>query len=181
MNKAMIYLIGTFNIFAVLLSSLQKFIRSTEKSEMHMHMNKIFSSFARKIVLELALQPGDRKDCIEFCKICRDEYDKMVTDSPQVPNNVILDFRETFTEAQHIPEVANGLIHFETYKMTQEGSKHAAFIAMRSFYNWKSKVPFRSTGGKIPDSNIELSDNESQFTNELNEKITKVSYKEDIV
>jgi len=55
MNRLMIYIIGGMNILTALLSSLQKFIRSTEKAEMHMHMNKVFSSFARKIVLELAL------------------------------------------------------------------------------------------------------------------------------
>jgi hypothetical protein len=151
-NKIMIYIIGGMNIAAAVLSSLQKFIRSTEKAEMHMHMNKIFSSFARKIVLELALQPGDRKDCIEFCKICRDEYDKLVTDSPQIPSHVILQFRELFKNANHIPEVANGLIHFETYTPTIDGTKHNAFIAMRAFYKWKSKLP--SYSNKIPETNI---------------------------
>ena len=158
MNQGMIYIIGIMNIIAAVLSSLQKFIRSTEKSEMHMHMNKVFSSFSRRIVLELALQPGDRRDCIEFCKVCRDEYDKHVTDSPQIPARVIQKFKKTFANATHIPEVANGLIHFEEiYTPTDEGSKHHAFIAMRAFYNWKSKVPSR--GGKIP--NIEITDSDN--------------------
>jgi len=166
MNRYMIYVIGGMNIVTALLSSLQKFIRSTEKAEMHMHMNKIFSSFARKIVLELALQPGDRRDCIEFCKICRDEYDKLVTDSPQIPGHIIKRFRNTFNNASHIPEVANGLIHFETYTPTTEGSKHHAFIAMRAFYNWRSKVAFRGAGGenqKIPDIFEIASDDENKI------------------
>ena len=165
----MIYFIGTLNIITALLSSLQKFIRSTEKAEMHMHMNKIFSSFARKIILELALQPGDRKDCIEFCKICRDEYDKMITDSPQIPEKVISKFKNTFKHAQHIPEVANGLVHFETYKCTTEGSKHNAFIAMRAFYKWKSKMPFRNSSYKIPD--IPLDSEQTFNSNCINSEI----------
>jgi hypothetical protein len=159
MVQGMVYFIGGMNILSAVLASLQKFIRSTEKAEMHMHMNKIFSSFSRKIVLELALQPGDRKDCIEFCKYCRDEYDKLVTDSPQIPAKIIDLFKATFRNARHIPEVANGLIHFETFTPTNEGSKHQAFIAMRAFYKWKSKVPFRGIGGldgadRIPELDI---------------------------
>jgi hypothetical protein len=168
MNRLMIYIIGGMNILTALLSSLQKFIRSTEKAEMHMHMNKVFSSFARKIVLELALQPGDRRDCIEFCKMCRDEYDKLVTDSPQIPKHVIMEFRELFKNANHIPEVANGLIHFETYTPTIDGSKHNAFIAMRAFYKWKSKIPFRGTGdsNKIPDI-LTLETTSDSFKNDV--------------
>jgi hypothetical protein len=147
MVQGMVYFIGGMNILSAMLASLQKFIRSTEKAEMHMHMNKVFSSFSRRIVLELALQPGDRKDCIEFCKYCRDEYDKLVTDSPQIPAKIIDLFKATFRNARHIPEVANGLIHFETFTPTNEGSKHQAFIAMRAFYKWKSKIPFRGMGG----------------------------------
>jgi len=144
-NKTLIYFISVFNITAAALSSLQKFIRSTEKAEMHMHMNKIFSSFSRKIILELALQPGDRRECIEFCKICRDEYDKLITDSPQIPAKVIALFKTQFPNATNIPEVANGLVHIDAYRSSLDGSTHNAFIAMRSFYNWKSRLPFRES------------------------------------
>lgn len=113
--------IGCMNLAAALLASLQKFIRSTEKSEMHNHMNKMFSSYYRKIVMELALKPSDRRECIEFCKACRDEYDKMVTDSLEIPDRIIKDFKITFATAKHVPEIANGLVHFHDYKVTQEG------------------------------------------------------------
>lgn len=114
-------IIGCMNLTAALLASLQKFIRSTEKSEMHTHMNKLFSSYCRKIVMELALRPSDRKDCLEFCRACRDEYDKLVTDSPEVPDNIIADFKNTFKNAENVPEIANGLAHFHDFKATAEG------------------------------------------------------------
>lgn len=120
-SKYMVVVIGCMNLMSALLASLQKFARSTEKAELHSHMHKLFSSYCRKIVMELALQPCDRKECVEFCKTCRDEYDKLVTDSPEIPNEIIADFKNIFKTAKHVPEIANGLVHFHDFKVTQEG------------------------------------------------------------
>lgn len=113
MNRGLTFGISIMNVASAILVSIQKFIRSSENAEMHSHMNKLFSSFCRKIVLELSLQRGDRRDCIEFCKQCRDEYDKLVNDAPEVPTSVIEYFRREFQTACFVPEIANGLVHFE--------------------------------------------------------------------
>jgi hypothetical protein len=120
-SKYLAVTIGCMNLCAAFLASLQKFIRSTEKAEMHSHMQKIFSSYYRRIVMELALKPSDRCDCLEFCMSCRDEYDKMVSDSPEVPDIIIQNFKKTFTHAKHVPEIANGLVHFTDYQATPAG------------------------------------------------------------
>ena len=92
------YIIAVMNIISAMLSSFQKFLRSTEKAESHSFYSKVFSSFTRKISLELSLHPGDRRECIEFCKICRDEYDKAVTDCPPVPDHIIRWFKAEFKD-----------------------------------------------------------------------------------
>lgn len=120
-SKLLVVVIGVMNLSSALLASLQKFVRSTEKTELHNQMNKLFSSYYRRIVMELALKPSDRRNCLEFCLLCRDEYDKLVTDSPEVPNEVIKLFKSTFPNAKHVPEVANGLVHFNDYQITKEG------------------------------------------------------------
>ena len=117
------YIIAAMNIISGLLSSFQKFLRSTEKSETHIHYSKIFSSFTRKITLELSLNPKDRRNCIEFCKICRDEYDRAVTDCPIIPEYVIGLFREKFKDEKNKPEVANGLFHFNNYSVDKNNSE----------------------------------------------------------
>ena len=111
-NYYLTFTISIMNLMSAILVSLQKFKRTSELAEMHSHMNKMFSSFYRKIVLELALQPGDRKDCLEFCKQCREEYDKLVNDAPDIPSHIITAFKGTFDDANHVPEIANGLVHF---------------------------------------------------------------------
>jgi hypothetical protein len=116
-SKVLSYLIAVMNIASAMLTSVQRIKRSTENAEAHALYSKIFSSFTRKISLELSLHPEDRRECIEFCKICRDEYDKAVTDSLPVPTFIIEEFRKTFKDEPNKPEVANGLFHFNNYDM----------------------------------------------------------------
>ena len=118
MNINLHYLIAVLNILIAMGSSFQKFMRTSEKYEAHSHYSKIFSSYTRKITLELTLHPGDRKECIDFCKQCRDEYDKAVTDCPLVPDNIIKLFRTQFKDEKNKPEIANGLFHFNNYPNT---------------------------------------------------------------
>ena len=99
------YIIACMNIFSAILISFQKFLSSFS----------VFSSFTRKISLELALNPEDRVNCIYFCKQCRIEYDKAVSESPIIPESVILQFKIAFPHAINKPEVANGLFHFNNY------------------------------------------------------------------
>ena len=103
------------NICCAILSSFQKFLRSTENSELHSRYFSIFSSFTRKITLELTLAPEGRKDCVYFCKFCKDEYDKAVSESPSVPDSIVLLFRKEFSNEVNKPEIANGLFHFNNY------------------------------------------------------------------
>ena len=103
------------NILCASLTSLNKYLRSNEKAEIHLHMNKLFSSFARRIVLELTLNPENRRDSIEFCKSCRDEYDKLVNDSIIIPSDIVQMYKDKYCNVKHKPEVCNGLIHFTNY------------------------------------------------------------------
>jgi len=112
----MVYIIATMNIIAAICMSFQKFLRSTENAEIHTRFSSIFSSYTRKIALELTLNPEDRRDCIDFCKMCKDEYDKAVAECPPVPDNVIALFKKTFPNEKNKPEIANGLFHFTNYK-----------------------------------------------------------------
>jgi hypothetical protein len=47
--------------------------------------------------------------------MCKDEYDKAVAESPQIPDSVIAAFRKEFSHEKNKPEVANGLYHFNNY------------------------------------------------------------------
>ena len=115
-TKNMTIVIGGLNVISAFLSSMHKFVRTTEKSEIHSHLNKQFSSFSRKIVLELSLTPEDRRNCLEFCKNCRDEYDRLITESPTIPSDIINSFKKEFQDTSNKPEIANGLIKFDSIR-----------------------------------------------------------------
>jgi hypothetical protein len=115
-SNYMTFAIGALNVTSAFLSSLHKFVRTSEKSEIHSYLNKQFSTYSRKIVLELSLRHEDRKDCLEFCKNCRDEYDRLISESPIIPTDVIEDFKTEFPSAINKPEIANGLISFSVDK-----------------------------------------------------------------
>lgn len=125
------YMVAGSHILCSTLTSLNKYLRSNEKAEIHLHMNKVFSSFARKIVLELTLNPEDRRDALEFCKLCRDEYDKYVTDSIIIPDNVIAQFKKRFQGAKYKPEICNGLIHFTNYEKYEKRKSTARELEIK--------------------------------------------------
>ena len=116
------YIIAIMNIIATILMSFQKFLRNTENADLHSRYFSVFSSFTRKIALELTLNPEDRKDCIDFCKNCKDEYDKAVAESPSIPDKIIVQFKKEFSNEKNKPEVANGLFHFNNYRLKTTGS-----------------------------------------------------------
>jgi hypothetical protein len=107
------YFVSATHIICAIMVSFQKFKRSAERIENHLHMAKTFSSYARKIVLELAMNPEDRRSCNEFCIGCKEEYDRLILDSPQIPEYVLRMFSKQFPNVKHKPEVTNGLIHFD--------------------------------------------------------------------
>jgi hypothetical protein len=112
------YIIATMNIISAILMSFQKFLRSTENAELHSRYFSVFSSYSRRIALELTLNPEDRRECVEFCKQCKDDYDKAVAESPQIPDNIIIKFKKEFPDEKNKPEVANGLFHLNRYSYT---------------------------------------------------------------
>ena len=113
------YGIAIINIIGALLTSFQKFIRAAEKSEMHSTVERQFAAFFRNISLELALNPRNRNECIEMCKTCRYEYDRLMNVSPSVPKKIITRYKKRFPYAVNKPDIANGLSDLKIWE-TQE-------------------------------------------------------------
>ena len=117
------YIIAIMNIISATFISFQKFLRSTENAELHATYFSVFSSFTRRITLELTLKPEDRKDCVDFCIKCKDEYDNALLECPTIPDSIILQFKKEFPNEKNKPEVTNGLFHFNNYPRTPETPK----------------------------------------------------------
>ena len=134
------YVIATMNIFTALLSSFQKFMMSAEKSETHATIARQFAAYYRNISLELALNPRDRTECLELCKACRNEYDRLINVAPSVPQKIINEFKKSFPHAKNKPDIANGLSDMHIWDRTEETKLNIAFSKMRNFYKFMYTV-----------------------------------------
>ena len=128
------YAIAIINIIGALLVSVQKFIRAAEKSETHSTVERQFAAFFRNISLELSLNPRDRTECIEMCKTCRYEYDRLMNVSPSVPHKIILRFKNNFPYVVNKPDIANGLSDLKIWEKEESTKTNDAFVKMKTFY-----------------------------------------------
>jgi len=110
-NKIMIvqYMFAFLNVLAGILTSISKFSQSSTLADAHSLMCVQYSKYYRNIDMELSLDEGDRTCVIEFVKKCREEYDRLLDDAPDIPAISIQAFNIEFPERVNKPDVCNGL------------------------------------------------------------------------
>jgi len=59
--------------------------------------------------MELSLDAVDRTCVVEFVKKCREEYDRLLDEAPDIPAISIQAFNIEFPERANKPDVCNGL------------------------------------------------------------------------
>ena len=120
-KKMAMGIVGGFNIFAGIMSTLQNFLRYAELMEGHRSSSVSWSKFSRNITVELALDEKRRKPAGDFLKICRAEFDRLVEQSPSIDDKIIISFDRVFKDNDIIrPEICNGLKKCKIYKPSKE-------------------------------------------------------------
>lgn len=90
-------IIGAFNIFGGLLSTVQQFLKVNEMMESHRVSAMGFSKLSRHIRLELSLPIKDRaRHGIEMINLCQVEYDRLLEQSQPIPSAVVAEFNKEF-------------------------------------------------------------------------------------
>ena len=113
--------VGSVNIFAGILSTLQNFFRYAELTESHRSSEVSWSKFGRDISIELALDPNRRKPALDFLKVCRAEYDRLIEQSPTIDDKIINMFKKTFKNAKiNKPDICNGLTECKIYELSKD-------------------------------------------------------------
>ncbi len=108
--------VGSVNIFAGILSTLQNFLRYAELMEAHRLSELQWSKFGRNIEVELALEPKRRKSAHDFLKVCRAEYDRLIEQSPTIDDKIILQFKRAFKGTDICkPDSCNGMHKCKIY------------------------------------------------------------------
>lgn len=111
-------IVGSVNIFAGIISTLQNFLKVAELMEGHRIAGVSWGKLQRNIAIELALDPKRRVLQGDFLKLCRAEYDRLIEAGPLIDDNVIHQFNKKFDNYEvSKPSICNGLDKCNIYKI----------------------------------------------------------------
>ena len=165
--------IGAVSIFAGILTTLGNFLRFAQGSESHRVAGIAWGKFQRQIAVELALAPKDRIDCMDFLKICRAELDRLIEQSPPVPDDIILEFKKEFEDKPTVkkPEICDGMEHTTVYENRDSLLKQITAEATIALYHKKKLL----RDEVIPDLNKLISQEVTKQVNDLSGVVVDIN------
>lgn len=125
-QKYMNFGIGGLSLIAGILTTLNNFLRYAQLSESNRVSSVSWGKFQRLIAVELALNPNERMDSLDFLKICRAELDRLIEQSPAIPDEIIEAFEREFKDNKLLrrPDICHGLDHTRVFDSTQSRLKN---------------------------------------------------------
>ena len=93
-----VMLVGGLNIMAGVISTISQFLKISELNEGHRVASIAWGKFSRNLHVELARHPKDRISVKQFAKIAREEYDRLMETSPNIPSKIIKQFQKEVVE-----------------------------------------------------------------------------------
>jgi hypothetical protein len=111
-------IVGGFNIIAAIISTVSQFLKTAELKEGHNIAARSWDKFNRTIKLELQKNPDERSDKRDLFNYSMKEYDRLVELSPDIPNNVIDEFKNTYKNTIDLikPEITGGIVGSKVYE-----------------------------------------------------------------
>ena len=113
--------VGGFNIFAGIMSTIQQFLKITQLDESHRISCILWDKFYRNVKIEIAKHPDERMNVDDFIKIAKEEFDRLMETSPSIPLSIIKEFKSKFKNTDDYntiskPEICDILIATEKFK-----------------------------------------------------------------
>lgn len=97
MRPTVSVVVGSLNIIAGLITTIAQFLKVAEKMEGHRAASVAYSKFSRNISVELSLPVKERLvDGTEFLSVQRSEMDRLIEQSPNIPEDIVKLFDKTF-------------------------------------------------------------------------------------
>jgi hypothetical protein len=139
-------IVGIFAIMAGILSNFQEMFTFKEESEKHRIASLRFLSFFREISCELSLEPSCRSSPMDYLTIKRFEYDKILEQSPDIPELIIKRFNKNFKHLHiHKPDATIGLqtiIPYGKNKYKKELKLKEKLLLLKYFEKWEKNTTF---------------------------------------
>ena len=116
-----VMLVGGFNILAGIITTIQQFLKITQLNESHRVSSIAWDKFYRNIKIELAKHPDERMHVTQMIKICKEEFDRLMETSPNIPDKIIKSFKTEFKKYEDknelpkiiTPEICDSLVSTE--------------------------------------------------------------------
>jgi hypothetical protein len=125
------FAIGGVSLFAGILTTIGNYLRYAQLEESNRVASIAWGKFQRLIAVELALNPIERMDSMDFLKICRSDLDRLIEQSPPIPKEAIAIFERKFGEVRHLkkPDICGALEHTTVYDSSETRLKQVAVDA----------------------------------------------------
>jgi hypothetical protein len=116
-----VMIVGGFNILAGIITTIQQFLKITQLNESHRVSSIAWDKFYRNIKIELAKHPDERMYVTQMLKICKEEFDRLMETSPNIPDKIIQRFKTEFKKYEDTtdlpkiitPEICDSLVSTE--------------------------------------------------------------------
>jgi hypothetical protein len=124
-----VMLIGALNIIAGIITTIQQFLKITQLNEAHRVASIAWDKFYRNIKIELAKHPHERINAIQMLKMSKEEFDRLIETSPNIPQNMIVKFKIQFGDSENFkeikkPEICDELISTQTIRNQWQAQHH---------------------------------------------------------
>jgi hypothetical protein len=125
------FAIGGISLFAGILTTIGNYLRYAQLEESNRVASIAWGKFQRLIAVELALNPVERMDSLDFLKICRADLDRLIEQSPPIPQIAIDMFQVAFADVKDLkkPDICGSLEHTEVFESSETRLKQVAVDA----------------------------------------------------
>jgi hypothetical protein len=125
------FAIGSVSLFAGILTTVGNYLRYAQLEESNRVASIAWGKFQRLIAIELAMNPNERMDALDFLKICRADLDRLIEQSPPIPAEAIQVFEERFGAIKELkkPDICGALEHTTVFNSSDLRLKQVAVDA----------------------------------------------------
>ena len=153
-----VMIVGTFNILAGIITTVQQFLKITQLNEAHRVSGIAWDKFYRNIKIELAKHPLERIDVTHMIKMSKEEFDRLMETSPSIPEKIVNQFKNNFNRQEIFqkivkPEICDILIPTNDYRNPWYNDENQAKLVSE---NMKSQLEKQFKTKKTNEYNSKL-------------------------
>jgi hypothetical protein len=110
--------LGGASLVTGIMQTFMNFYNYAKGGEAHRVSGISWGKFNRLLCIEMNLHPDERMDALNFLKMFRVELDRLIEQSPPIPQQIIDEFNALFKSNTNVvkPEITGILLHTKVYK-----------------------------------------------------------------